>query len=57
VGFVANRTGSYSQLQTLTIEEFHARQAQHNHRSDLERLITVEPVPAGGLEQLTTMDG
>ncbi|HST83229.1 MAG TPA: SbcC/MukB-like Walker B domain-containing protein [Kineosporiaceae bacterium] len=45
VGFVANRTGSYSQLQTLTIEEFHARQANHRHRLDLERLIEIEPVP------------
>jgi uncharacterized protein YPO0396 len=44
VGFVANRTGSYSQLQTLTIEEFHARQASHGRRQDVGRLIEVEPV-------------
>jgi uncharacterized protein YPO0396 len=47
VGFVANRTGSYSQLQTLTIEEFHARQSQHGRRRDLERLIEVEPATNG----------
>jgi uncharacterized protein YPO0396 len=44
VGFVANRTGSYSQLQTLTIEEFHARQAHRDRGRDVRHLIDVEPV-------------
>ncbi len=60
VGFVANRTGNYSQLQTLTIEEFHARQAGHSRRRDLERLIQVQPATtssAGEAQRLTGLDG
>lgn len=39
VGFVDNRTGSSSRIQTLTIEEFRARQAEH---AALARLVRVE---------------
>jgi hypothetical protein len=29
VGFVDNKSGAYSRLQTLTIEEYHERQLAH----------------------------
>jgi uncharacterized protein YPO0396 len=57
VGFVANRTGSYSQLQTLSIEEFHARQAHHGRRRDLERMIEVAPVTHDDPPPATPTDG
>jgi uncharacterized protein YPO0396 len=39
VGFVDNRTGSSSRIQTLTIEEFRARRAQH---AALAKLVRVD---------------
>ena len=39
VGFVDNRTGSSSRIQTLTIEEFRARQARH---AELAKLVRVD---------------
>ncbi len=42
VGFVDNRTGSYSQLQTLTIEEFRNRNAEHHRLAAAARFVQLE---------------
>jgi uncharacterized protein YPO0396 len=42
VGFVDNRTGSYSRLQTLTIEEFRAQRATHDKQRNARALVEME---------------
>jgi uncharacterized protein YPO0396 len=42
VGFVDNRTGSYSRLQTLTIEEFRAQRSAHDKQRTARALVEME---------------